>query len=123
MRTLTDWRKKMTWVYSAVVAVTTIYTATEAKKAKKKAIKKADEDAAQARKAELFAETEGEGIGSLGKVSLEVDADLPRFPALKNPETTENKTNGENQDPCGQGSISFDRISQLSGVGVDINFF
>ena len=42
-------------------------------------------------------------------------ADLPRFPALKNPETTENKTNGENQDFCGQGSISFDRISQFLG--------
>jgi len=34
-------------------------------------------------------------------VTKEVDADLPRFPALKNPETTENKTNGENQDFCG----------------------
>ena len=67
----------MTWINTAVVALTTIYSVTEAKKAKKKAIKKADEDAVQARKAELFAETEGEGIGSLGKVSLEVDADLP----------------------------------------------
>jgi len=66
----------MTWVYSAVVAVTTIYSATEAKKAKKKAKKDADEQAVQARQAEVFAETEGEGIGSLAKVSLEVDDEL-----------------------------------------------
>lgn len=29
-----------------------------------------------ARKAEVFAETEGEGVGNLGKVSLEVDPNL-----------------------------------------------
>jgi hypothetical protein len=34
------------------------------------------------------------------KCAKEVNGDLPRFPALKNPETTENKTNGENQDFC-----------------------
>ena len=55
-------------------------------------------------------------------VTKEVDADLPRFPALKNPETTENKTNGENQDPCGRGSISFIRRSQLLGYPPSITF-
>lgn len=49
-------------------------------KAEKKAKKEAEEDAIEAdkraRKAEVFAETEGEGIGNLGTVSLEVDDDL-----------------------------------------------
>lgn len=46
----------------------------EQKSAARKASKKADKDAAAARKAELFAETEGEGIGEAGIVSLEVDS-------------------------------------------------
>ena len=46
------------------------------KKAKKKAAADALEADKQARKAEVFAETEGEGIGDLGKISLEVDDDL-----------------------------------------------
>ena len=49
-------------------------------KAQKKAMKKAKRDEAaadkQARKAEVFAETEGEGLGQLGQISLEVDDDL-----------------------------------------------
>tara|TARA_R110000796_G_scaffold124706_1_gene239194 strand:+ start:685 stop:879 length:195 start_codon:yes stop_codon:yes gene_type:complete len=48
-------------------------------KATKKANKKAEADALeaekQARKAEVFAETEGEGVGSLAQISLEVDDD------------------------------------------------
>lgn len=46
------------------------------KKAKKDAEKAALESERQARKAEVFADTEGEGIGSLGQISLEVDDDL-----------------------------------------------
>jgi hypothetical protein len=49
------------------------------------------------------------------RCAKEVDANLPRFPALKNPETTENKTNGENQNPCGRGSISLIRRRQFLG--------
>ncbi len=69
----------MSWVVTAVVA-TTVFTAGSAvlqQKASRKAQKEAKADAIeaekQARKAEVFAETEGEGVGSLGQISLEVD--------------------------------------------------
>lgn len=42
----------------------------------KRAETKADKDAATAAKAEVFAETEGEGIGGVAEISLEVDDDL-----------------------------------------------
>lgn len=45
----------------------------QAKRDAEKAALLADKDA---RKAEVFAETEGEGVGNLGKVSLEVDPNL-----------------------------------------------
>ena len=67
------------WIVTAVVATTTLSVGSSMLQAKatKKANKQAKEDAVaaekQARKAEVFAETEGEGVGSLGQVSLEVD--------------------------------------------------
>ena len=69
----------MCWVVTAVIATTTIGTAVLQQKASRKAEKRAKADAIeaekQARKAEVFAETEGEGVGSLGQISLEVDDD------------------------------------------------
>jgi hypothetical protein len=49
--------------------------ARQTKKANAKARKDALADDKQARKAEAFAETEGEGVGSLGQISLDVDDD------------------------------------------------
>ncbi len=71
----------MTFAITAVVAVTatSLYASSEQQKAQRAANKQAEEDSLdaemRARKAETFAETEGEGIGSLGKVSLEIDED------------------------------------------------
>ena len=66
------------WVAGAIV-VSTAYSAVQAKSEQKKAKKAAEaqalEDEKRARKAEVFAETEGEGLGQLGTVSLEVDDD------------------------------------------------
>lgn len=63
-----------------VTAASTVYSNRAAKKSQKKAKKDAEaqaiEDEKKARKAEAFAETEGEGIGELGQVSLEVDDEL-----------------------------------------------
>lgn len=42
-------------------------------KAQKRAEEQAAADAAQARKAEVFAKTEGEGLGDLAEISLEID--------------------------------------------------
>lgn len=67
------------WVAGAIV-VTSVATTVRQQNAQKAAAKKAEKDAleadAQARKAEVFAETEGEGVGSLGQISLEVDDEL-----------------------------------------------
>ncbi len=71
----------MTFAITAVVAVTatSLYVSSEQQNAQRAANKQAQEDSIdaemRARKAETFAETEGEGIGSLGKVSLEIDED------------------------------------------------
>ncbi len=71
----------MTFAITALVGVTAVslYTSGEQQNAQRAADKQAKEDAIdaemRARKAETFAETEGEGIGSLGKVSLEIDED------------------------------------------------
>lgn len=70
------------WVAGAIVvsSVATGVQQHKAQRAQKKAQKKAKEDALesekQARRAEVFAETEGLGQGNLGKVSLEVDDEL-----------------------------------------------
>ena len=70
-----------------LTAASSIYTGVESRKAQKKAQKKAEEDALaaekQSRKAEAFAETEGQGIGQLGQVSLEVD-DEEEDPTINN---------------------------------------
>ena len=67
------------WVAGAIV-VSGVVVQQQQKSAAKKAKKDAEKDALeaekQARQAEVFAETEGEGIGNLGKISLEVDDDL-----------------------------------------------
>jgi hypothetical protein len=67
----------MTWIATAVIVTTTVGSAVMQNKQSKKARKQAKADALeadkQARKAEVFAETEGEGVGNLGQISLEVD--------------------------------------------------
>ncbi len=69
------------WIAGASILVgSQVIQAKQARSAQKKAKKDAERDALeadkQARMAEVFAETEGEGIGNLGKISLEVDDDL-----------------------------------------------
>ena len=66
----------MSWIAAAVIAVSSVYSAVEAKSAQKKGRNQAKEDGASARKAEAFAETEGEGIRNLPKISLEVDDEV-----------------------------------------------
>ncbi len=63
------------WAATAIISSigASLLQRNDAKKAKKRAAKKALEDDKQARKAEIFAETEGEGIGQLAQVSMEVD--------------------------------------------------
>lgn len=67
------------WIAGAIV-VTTVGTQIQARKAQKKAKNQAEKDALEAekqsRKASVFADTEGQGQGSLGKVSLEVDSTI-----------------------------------------------
>lgn len=70
----------MSFFIAGAIVVTSVATGMQQKKAAKKAQKQAANDALaadkQARKAEIFAETEGLGQGSMGKVSLEVDPTL-----------------------------------------------
>lgn len=73
----------MSFFIAGAVLVSTATSAIMARKqqkAQERAQKKAEEDALeadrQARKAEVFAETEGEGLGQLGQISLEVDDEL-----------------------------------------------
>ena len=70
----------MAWVVTAVTAVIAIgssaYEAHEARNAADDARQQAKEDRADALRAEQFAETEGEGQGSLGNVSLAIDEDV-----------------------------------------------
>jgi len=60
---------------AAVVVGATVYTQRKQAKAQKKAQKQAKQDALedslQSRRSEVFAETEGKGIGQLGKVKLD----------------------------------------------------
>jgi hypothetical protein len=67
------------WIAGAIL-VTTVKSGLDAKKAREKgqrdAVIQAAKDAKQARKAEVFAETEGDGIGQMGKISLEVDDEV-----------------------------------------------
>lgn len=55
---------------------TTIYQSEEQKKRDKQAKKDAAEDRDRAIEAELFADEEGKGVGSVGNVFLNVDDDL-----------------------------------------------
>lgn len=74
----------MSWVITAVVTVAagTVYQTQQAKKAQEQARKDQLEDQRQARKAAVFSETEGEGMGQLGKISLEVDDELEENEAV-----------------------------------------
>ena len=72
----------MSWVATAVIAGAALYTTHESKKAQEQARKDQLEDQRQARKAEVFAETEGQGKGQLGQVSLEVDDELEEEEAV-----------------------------------------
>ena len=68
----------MSWVAAAIVGtsvVGSLLQQRQTKKANKQARKDAVESEKQARKAEAFAETEGQGVGALGQISLEVDDD------------------------------------------------
>jgi len=66
----------MSWVATAVLAAGTLYQKHESKKAQEQAREDQLEADKQARKAEAFADTEGQGKGQLGQISLEVDEDL-----------------------------------------------
>lgn len=63
-----------------VTAAATLYSSKRQRDAQKEANRQAKIDSyeaeSQARKAEVFAETEGKGQGELGQVSLEVDEEL-----------------------------------------------
>lgn len=63
----------MAWVATAVVAASTLYSSQQQKKAAKRAEQDAIEAEKQARKAEVFAETEGKGQGQLGQVDLTLE--------------------------------------------------
>lgn len=67
------------WIAGAIV-VSSVATQVQSRKAQKKAKRDAEQqaitDEMNSRKAETFADTEGEGIGQLGKISLEVDDEL-----------------------------------------------
>lgn len=65
----------MSWVATAIVATTAVSMHSQ-KRAAKKGRKQAEQDQIAARKAEVFAETEGEGVGGLGKVALAVDKEI-----------------------------------------------
>ena len=72
----------MSWIATAIIATASLQVGTAAlqRKASRKAEKRAEADAleadVQARTAEAFAETEGEGQGNLAQISLEVDDEL-----------------------------------------------
>ena len=74
----------MSWVVTAVavVAAGTIHQSIESRKAKKEARKDQLEDQKRAREAEVFSQTEGEGLGQLGSISLEVDDELDENKAV-----------------------------------------
>lgn len=66
----------MSWAYVGAVVLTAAsskYASDRAKTATKKARKQKQRDEANARKAQRFAETEGEGLGNIGNVRLAVD--------------------------------------------------
>ena len=70
----------MSFFIAGAIVVSTVGISIQQKNAQKQAKRDAEkaalESEKQARKSEVFADTEGEGVGSLGKVSLEVDDEL-----------------------------------------------
>lgn len=74
----------MSWLVVAVstVALGSIHQSMEARKAQKQARKDQLEDQKRAREAEVFSQTEGEGLGQLGNISLEVDDELDENKAV-----------------------------------------
>ena len=69
----------MSWVATAIVATAVVGGAVQAKeqeKARERAEEQARLDRLAAQKAENFAETEGEGLGMIGNISLSVDDEL-----------------------------------------------
>ena len=64
------------YVMAVVMAASALYGENRRRSGVKKARKQALEDEQNAREAEVFAETEGEGTGQLGKISLELDDEI-----------------------------------------------
>ncbi len=67
----------------ATTAASTAANQMANKRATKKGRKQADQDRIDARKAEVFAETEGEGIGGLGKVQLGITEEIDEEKELR----------------------------------------
>jgi hypothetical protein len=65
----------MSWLITTIIATTAVSVDAQ-KRAQKKARKQALQDKIDARKAEVFAETEGQGVGNLGKVTLGIDDEI-----------------------------------------------
>ena len=59
------------------------FTGSNQRKAQRQARQQALEDEKRAKEAEVFAETEGQGLGNLGKVRLAVDDDLTEEEMLR----------------------------------------
>lgn len=66
----------MSWVATAITVLGVGTQMYRQDKAEKKAEKQAEKDREAALAAERFADTEGEGLGQLGQISLEVDENL-----------------------------------------------
>jgi len=68
----------MSWAITAIAVIAggTIHQSIEADKAAKDAKEQAEKDKADALRAEQFADTEGEGQGMLGNISLAIDEDV-----------------------------------------------
>jgi ribosomal protein L12E/L44/L45/RPP1/RPP2 len=64
------------YIAAAVAVATALYANNRQKAAQRKARKEQKEDQAQARKAEVFAETEGSGLGQFGEISLDVEREV-----------------------------------------------
>ena len=66
----------MAWIATAVIVGSTLYSTNRQKKAAKQAKRDAAEADKQARKAEVFAETEGKGQGQLGQIDLTLEDEI-----------------------------------------------
>lgn len=70
------------WAATAIVA-TTAFSTHMNRQGQKKARRQATRDQERARRAEVFAETEGEGVGNIGAVQLEIDDDITEQERLR----------------------------------------